>query len=135
MIQVDLETCPICWRTYQTEAVVPVCFPCGHSCCRDCSMEVRACSICRQRFSSSFQRRTNYSLLSMIDKLEKNTRDHAAQRTMTQETQTQTDIHVARQPVVRRQRQQSTTVNHQTFSFQIKKTAEGQVSGIHLRFK
>ena len=79
----DHETCPICWRPFSQETV-PVCLGCGHSCCRDCSLAIRTCSLCRYKMPSSFQRRPNYSILSMI---ERQARRETVERT-SQTTQT-----------------------------------------------
>ena len=135
MNQLEVESCPICWRTYQNELVIPVCFPCGHSCCRDCSLEVRSCSICRQRFSTSFQRRTNYSLLSMIEKVDQTIQEQRTNRPQTQEMQTQTETVPLRHVQSRAPRQRGENIKHQNISFQIKKTADGQLSAINLKFK
>ena len=65
----DLETCPICWRAF-SPTVVPICLVCGHSCCSDCLASIRSCSLCRHKIGPSFPRKPNYSLMAIIDKLE-----------------------------------------------------------------
>lgn len=80
----ETEGCPICWREYSTE-VVPVCLGCGHSCCQDCSAEIRSCSLCRFRISTNFPRRPNYAMVTMIERMA------SRQRIERSEQGTQTD--------------------------------------------
>lgn len=47
---------------------------------------VRSCPLCRQRVTTNQPRRTNYALLSLIEKLERQQeRDRASQQTQTEE--------------------------------------------------
>ena len=52
---------------------------CGHSFCGDCAAVVRSCPLCRHRLPQNYQRRTNYSLLSLIEKLERQPPQEAVQ--------------------------------------------------------
>jgi hypothetical protein len=61
------EACPVCWRDFGREDV-PVCLGCGHSFCLDCSSHLRSCSLCRQKIGTTFQRKPNFALLSLIEK-------------------------------------------------------------------
>ena len=79
MNRVEGEDCPICYRTYSHE-LLPVTIGCGHSLCQHCSGEVQRCPICRKRLTAPPNRPTNYSLLSLMNRLnesvrEKETRD------------------------------------------------------------
>ena len=69
MNQEKSESCPVCWRSYSYE-VVPISIVCGHSFCQDCSNNLKKCPLCRHRISSSAPRVTNYSLLSLVNRLD-----------------------------------------------------------------
>jgi hypothetical protein len=120
----DQEACPICWRNFSLE-VKPICLPCGHSCCFECSQVIRSCSLCRHRITTNFQRKTNYALLSLLEKLQ---RTSEIQR-LNQETQTDIDM-VQPLPPNRRQRQETVPImDGKTMTVQIKRSA------IQLSFK
>jgi len=118
------ESCPVCWRTFGLE-VVPVCLMCGHSCCLDCSSHLRTCALCRQKIGSSFQRKPNYALISMLEKA------RSKQVTVeTQATQTEPDLMAVILPQTTRLRTPTTSVlEGKCMRVQVKK------SGIHLEFK
>ena len=79
------EACSVCWRNFTT-VIVPLVLHCGHSFCQECSAMVRSCPLCRQRVPNNQSRRTNYSLLSLIEKLERNQpREMTNQQTQTEE--------------------------------------------------
>ena len=78
------EACSVCWRNFST-ALIPTVLICGHSFCGECAGLVRACPLCRQRVPTNMPRRTNYSLLSLLEKME---RYRATERTH-RETQTE----------------------------------------------
>ena len=121
----DQEACPICWRNFSLE-VRPICLPCGHSCCFECSQVIRSCSLCRHRMSTNFQRKTNYALLSLLEKLQ---RTSEIQR-LNQETQTDIDMVQPIPPPNRRQRQETVPImDGKTMTVQIKRSA------IQLSFK
>ena len=93
------EACPICWREYSLQ-IVPVCLGCGHSCCQECAGEIRSCSLCRYRISSNFQRRPNYSMVTILERLASRP---PAQRA---DQGTQTDMGLPPQAPLGRPRQQ-----------------------------
>ena len=62
------EGCPVCWRNFSAQ-LVPLTIACGHSFCADCSADLRKCPLCRRRLSVGYQRVTNYSLLSVLDRM------------------------------------------------------------------
>lgn len=64
----ESEACPICWREYSPQ-IIPICLGCGHSCCQDCSSEIRSCSLCRYRISANFQRKPNYAMVTILERL------------------------------------------------------------------
>jgi len=43
---------------------------CGHSFCADCSDNLKKCPLCRRRLSAGYPRVTNYSLLSLVDRMQ-----------------------------------------------------------------
>ena len=73
MSDAAVEDCPICWRSFSV-SLVPVTIVCGHSFCSDCSDNLKKCPMCRRRLSAGYQRVTNYSLLSLVGRLEQNSR-------------------------------------------------------------
>ena len=82
MNQVAVEECPICWRSFSS-TLVPVTIICGHSLCQDCSKDLRKCPLCRRRLQSGYTTVTNYSLLSLVNRMEqagkRETRDQEIQ--------------------------------------------------------
>ena len=68
MISVENEECPVCFRVY-SETVVPITILCGHSFCQDCSGHLQKCPICRKRIATNQPRPTNYSLLSLVNRV------------------------------------------------------------------
>jgi len=104
MSSLPIEECPICWRSYSA-TLIPVTIVCGHSYCSDCSENLKKCTVCRRRLSHGYERATNYSLLSLVERLgtaaRKETKDQQVQtdcapksfrRRNTQETQSQANI-------------------------------------------
>jgi hypothetical protein len=134
MNELELEKCPICWRGFSSDQVIPICLPCGHSFCRDCSMSIRSCSLCRQRFSSTIQRKTNYSLLSLLDKVNKPDIETKDQQIQTDTIDLPMNITTTNMRAPRQNRS-SQNIQKQSITFQIKKTADGTISGIQLAFK
>jgi zinc-RING finger domain len=84
MSLVEKEGCPVCWREYGL-GTVPTSVSCGHSFCADCISQLRACPLCRKRITSTSQRTTNYSLLSLANRVNAmapvETRDQEVQAT------------------------------------------------------
>jgi hypothetical protein len=69
MNQIPEEECPICWRSF-SNTVSPMTLVCGHSLCEDCSEDLKKCPLCRRKITAT-SRATNYSLVSLIEKLER----------------------------------------------------------------
>jgi hypothetical protein len=82
MNQLEVEECPVCWRAFSTE-LVPITIVCGHSFCQECSVDLKKCPLCRRRLQTGYNRATNYSLLSLVNRIEqvgkKETRDQEVQ--------------------------------------------------------
>lgn len=68
MNRVEGEDCPVCWRTYSSD-LLPVALICGHSLCQECSAALNKCPLCRKRLQTNVPRPTNYSLLSLLNKM------------------------------------------------------------------
>src|SRR3990167_2708500 len=68
MAGLEKEGCPVCWREYGVETV-PTSIACGHSFCAECLVNLRACPLCRKRITSATPRTTNYSLLSLANRV------------------------------------------------------------------
>ena len=117
-------TCPICWRGY-CQDTRPVCLPCGHSTCVDCSEAIRACSLCRQRIHSTFRRNTNFALLELVQKTEQARREQAA----TNSQHAQTEQGVTGRDGRRNSRPAKVWLQNKTVAVQLKR------SGIQLSFK
>ena len=109
-------SCAICWRQYDLTTVVPSVLPCGHSFCMDCASMVRACSLCRQRLPNNYQRKANFTLVSAIEQLSKQTRPQ------TTEQQTQTDDLSQPQTIRRRQTQAISFFQGKTMTVNVRKT-------------
>ena len=69
----SVEECPVCWRSYSS-AVVPVTVSCGHSFCQECCENLKRCALCRRSVKAS-SRATNYSLLSLVSRLEQDKKE------------------------------------------------------------
>ena len=65
----SIEECPVCWRAFSS-ITVPFLIICGHSLCDDCSQGLSRCPICRRKLGQNYQRTRNWSLLSLVEKLE-----------------------------------------------------------------
>lgn len=75
MNECSIEECPVCWRSYSS-IVIPMTMSCGHSFCEDCSDSLKKCALCRRSVKAS-SRSTNYSLLSLVTKLERDKKETA----------------------------------------------------------
>ena len=81
------EECSVCYRAFSSQ-LIPFMLSCGHSFCDACSTLVRSCPLCRHRITAAHPKRTNYSLLSLLQKLETNRQiERAEQQTQTDEDQ------------------------------------------------
>ena len=77
------EECSVCYRGFST-TLVPFLLVCGHSFCDACSSMVRCCPLCRHQVPLNHVKRTNYSLLSLLEKLERRPNiDRSEQQTQT----------------------------------------------------
>lgn len=117
------ETCPVCWREYALD-LAPISAPCGHSVCAECSTNLRNCPLCRKRLQPAAQRPTNYSLLSLVERLNQ----QPAPETRDQEAQTE-----------RRPRRPQTTEQHviparqaQPVKFKLSRDSAGLVKGFEI---
>lgn len=72
---------------------------CGHSFCEECSTNLRRCALCRRSLKSS-SRVTNYSLLSLVSKLEQEKREMV-------DKQIETEVSEFRQKTIRIARKSS----------------------------
>ena len=62
------EDCPVCWRSFSSQ-LTPFSIPCGHSYCPECSQGLTHCPLCRKRLVHGYSRVKNYSLLSLLDRI------------------------------------------------------------------
>ena len=130
------EECPVCWRAFSVDNV-PTTIVCGHCFCPDCSQNLKRCPICRKKLIAGYQRTTNYSLLSLISRL-----DRAGQRE-TKSQQIQTDYVLA--PSTFRQRKVKSAPQPgeatQTYAldrqmiFRVGRDATGCISKFEMRLK
>lgn len=63
------EDCVICWRSFSA-TVIPITLICGHSFCQECSTDLNKCPLCRKKLKRGYSRPTNYSLLSLLNRIE-----------------------------------------------------------------
>ena len=66
----DAEFCSICWRNFSID-IKPCCMPCGHSYCTECSKLLKTCPLCRKKIPQNHVKVPNYSLVSLIERIEK----------------------------------------------------------------
>ena len=99
----SVEECPVCWRSYSS-TVVPMTISCGHSFCQECSENLKRCALCRRSVKAS-SRATNYSLLSLVSKLEQDKKEMV-------DKQVETDARVCSRP--KQMVSKSTEKNHDT---------------------
>lgn len=72
MTQPHNEDCPVCWRSFSL-SLVPFSIPCGHSFCSECADNLQRCPLCRKRLIHGYARVRNYSLLSLLERVNKKT--------------------------------------------------------------
>lgn len=63
-----VEECPVCFRAFST-AVVPTNIVCGHCFCAECASDLRRCPMCRKKLIPGYQKSTNYTLLSVLERM------------------------------------------------------------------
>lgn len=68
MANLEKEGCPVCWREY-SQQTLPTSVSCGHTFCADCLGNLRNCPLCRKRIAPGAVRSTNYSLLSLVNRV------------------------------------------------------------------
>ena len=120
----ETERCPICWRNFSAEAL-PVCLACGHSCCKDCCRNIRACPLCRHKISHTFGKNLNYALIAMVEKATR----LQPQQTVSASTQTEAGLQQTHQAQRRPQIQKPPMLEGKTMTVQIKP------NGIAMTFK
>lgn len=91
------EGCAICWRMFSS-TIIPEVLLCGHSFCQSCSEQLKKCPLCRKRISHARGRATNYSLLSLMEKMEKANVEVLDQNTQTDEVRSVTPRGRVRRP-------------------------------------
>ena len=69
MNQIPEEECPICWRSFSS-LLTPMTLVCGHSLCEECSEDLKKCPLCRRKITAQ-ARSTNYSMVSLLEKLDR----------------------------------------------------------------
>lgn len=99
----SFEECPVCWRSFSS-SIVPVAIICGHSYCEECSERLRSCPLCRIPLKKGYSKSTNFSLLSLVSKLENDKKDM-----MNKEVQTDMSLlnQVHTRPLKERSRKES----------------------------
>ena len=81
-MDIEKERCPICWLDFSSY-LHPHITSCGHSYCKDCYVGLKTCAVCRLRLASRPVNPKNYSLLSLVEKLERTVKDRKEQYTQT----------------------------------------------------
>ena len=64
------EPCAVCYRNFSAQ-IVPMVLACGHSFCGDCVRLVTTCPMCRKRLTNNNRAKTNFSMLSLLEKMER----------------------------------------------------------------
>ena len=83
-MDIEKERCPICWLDFSSD-LHPHLASCGHSFCKHCYDGLKVCAMCKFRFRSKSSKPKNYSLLSLVEKLERATKERKEQHTQTEE--------------------------------------------------
>ena len=123
------EQCPVCWRAFSAQ-LVPYTLICGHSLCADCSDNLKKCPLCRKRLSVGHQRITNYSLLSLVGRLEQGDK----KETKDQEIQTDSQIAVRRR-LREEEGQTNRPAKQKPLVIKLGQLGHGQFKHIELKFK
>lgn len=130
------EECPVCWRSFSSENV-PTTIVCGHCFCDECSANLKRCPMCRKKLVPGYQRTTNYSLLSLIERI----KQAGPRETKSQEVQTD---YVLAPSSFRQRRVKSepqTTEPVQTYSvnkqvvFRVGRDPRGEINRFEVRLK
>ena len=79
------EDCPVCWRSFSTH-LIPFTIPCGHSYCSDCSVGLTQCPLCRKRLVHGYARVRNFSLLSLLERINTHKIESRDQQVQTEHT-------------------------------------------------
>ena len=102
----------------------PISAPCGHSVCAECSANLRNCPLCRKRLQPAAQRPTNYSLLSLVERLNQQpppeTRDQEVQTDRRPRRAPNTEQHIL------------STRQAQPVKFKLSRDAAGLVKGFEI---
>ena len=125
------ESCPICYIDFSTQNQ-PFLTVCGHSFCSQCTPGIRSCPLCRRKLPQGRAPVKNYSLLSLVEKVD-STLDVEKK-----EQQTQTEV-IDVQPIVatpKKKRQQTTATDSEkkAMNFKLTQDKAGQLKGITIKF-
>ena len=128
-MNVQKESCPICWIDFSVENQ-PFFTVCGHSFCIQCTPGIRSCPLCRRKLPQGRAPIKNYSLLSLVEKVEN------ALDIEKKEQQTQTEI-IESQPIVatpKKKRQPKAESEKKAMNFKLTQDKAGQLKGITIKF-
>ena len=121
------EGCPVCWRAFSSQ-LAPLTLVCGHSFCADCSDNLKKCPLCRRRLSAGYPRVTNYSLLSLVDRMQ--TENKREQRD--QEVQTDSQAAVRRRV---REGDSASLQKQKPMVIKLGQLGQGMFKSLELKFK
>ena len=118
--------------------VVPPSIVCDHWFCSECSSNLKRCPICRKKLIPGYQRTTNYSLLSLLERL------RTIERRETKSQQVQTDYilspstfrahRVKSEPQTTQLGQQTLQVNDQ-LTFKFGRNSAGAIRRFEVKLK
>lgn len=132
-----VEECPVCFRVFSA-AIVPTNIVCGHCFCAECSTNLKRCPICRKKLIPGYQRTTNYSLLSLLERLSslarRETRSQQVQTDYVLSPSTSRARRVRSEPQPGQQVQQTVRVSDQ-LTFRFGRNAAGGISRLEVRLK
>ena len=128
-MNIENESCPVCWLEFSTQ-VEPHLTICGHSFCSECLPSIKSCPLCRKRLPSGRPPIKNYSLMSLVEKIE----NIPAIEMKVQETQTDyIETHVI-EATPKKKRQPKAESEKKAMNFKLTQDKAGQLKGITIKF-
>ena len=124
------EDCPVCWRSFSS-MVIPFSIPCGHSYCSECSVNLIQCPLCRKKLVHGYARVRNYSLLSLLERINNHKTESRNQEVQTDHT----IIAKKAKKVPKNLESVETEMLTKPLNFKLHKDSTGNIKRLEIRFK
>ena len=123
------ESCPICYIDFSTQNQ-PFLTVCGHSFCSQCTPGIRSCPLCRRKLPQGRAPVKNYSLLSLVEKVESTLDvEKKEQQTQTESIETHTI-----EATPKKKRPPKAESEKKAMNFKLTQDKAGQLKGITIKF-